>query len=305
MVGNYRNPMSNLPYSLVNKELTGDKKQHAAPFVIKHIVMILTYLKNLMEMIKVEHTIFSLPFALLGAMTTARGLPAIYKIVWILIAVAATRTAAMTFNRLVDRDIDSNNPRTKSRSLPTGIVSRRSAIGLLVTSAILFGFAADKLGALPRKLAIPTLLFVLSYSLCKRFTLLSHIILGLSLAMAPLGASIAINGNIDLPIWFLAIGVLTWTAGFDIIYALQDVAFDREYKLYSMPACVGITAALWISRSMHIIAAIAWATFNYKVGAKFFPWTAWFMVSIILIREQWIVRKGSIKRIDHVFFYIK
>jgi 4-hydroxybenzoate polyprenyltransferase len=295
--------MINYPNNTLRKEsITGKEQRVRRSFVIRYILFILVYLKNLMEMIKVEHTIFSLPFVLLSAMLAARGLPAIDKLLWIIAAVATARTAAMTFNRLVDQEFDSNNPRTKDRALPTGQVGQISAICLLFISIILFMYAAEKLGTLPYRLAIPTLLVILSYSLCKRFTLLSHIILGLSLAIAPLGASIAINGNIDPPIWFLAIGVLTWTTGFDIIYALQDVVFDKKYKLYSVPACVGVTAALWISRGMHLMASGAWAVFNYKVGSGFMAWVAWIVVTIILVREQWIVRKGRLEQINQAFF---
>jgi len=255
-----------------------------------------------MEMIKVKHTVFSLPFAMLGAMTTAQGIPSVEKLIWISTAVTTARTAAMIFNRLVDQNIDGKNPRTKNRALPTGQVSRRWAICFFIVSVILFGYAANKLGALPRKLAIPAMIVILGYSFCKRFTLLSHIILGLSLAIVPLGASIAVNGNIDPPIWFLAIGILTWTAGFDIIYALQDVSFDREHKLHSIPAHIGAAKSLWISRGMHAVASTSWAIFNYELGSILVPWISWLIVTIILAREQWIVRNGGLERINHAFF---
>lgn len=270
--------------------------------IIKANKSVLYYLKYLAEMIKIEHTVFSLPFAALGATENIRGLPSTEKILWILTAVTAARTTAMTFNRLVDQDIDRNNPRTKNRALPTGKVSRGSAVILLGISTVLFGYSAGRLGELPWKLVPTTLVIILGYSLCKRFTLLSHIVLGLSLAMAPLGACIAVNGTINPSIWLLAIGVLTWTAGFDIIYALQDITFDQNYNLHSIPSRVGLTAALWISRGMHIIASSAWAAFNCVVDAKLSPWIAWFVVTMILGREQWVVRKGNLDNINHAFF---
>lgn len=237
-----KQPTPTPPYNpLEKKNQLMIKKQNIWTIAIRRTIVALKYFKNLMEMIKVEHTVFSVPFALLGAMTTVRGLPAIDRTVWIVIAVTATRTATMTFNRLADYDIDSKNPRTKNRALPTGQVSHKGAICLLGTSIVVFICAANSLGTLPRQLAVPTLLVILGYYLCKRFTLLSHIILGLSLAIAPLGASIAVNGYVDPSIWFLAAGVLTWPAGFDIIYALQDIAFDRKYSMHSIPACTSIT----------------------------------------------------------------
>ena len=256
----------------------------------------------LFEMIKVKHTIFAMPFALLGALATTHGIPAFDKILWILFAIITARTAAMTFNRLVDQNIDRNNPRTKNRALPSGQVSQSTAVFFLITNILLFAYATKKLGPLPWKLMLPTLLIILGYSLCKRFTLFSHVILGLSLAIAPLGACIAVNGKIDTPVWFLASGVLTWTAGFDILYALQDVTFDKQYNLYSIPSRVGIVAALWISRGMHIVASGAWAAFNYMTNSGIFPWIAWILITLILAREQWIIRKGNLDYINHVFF---
>ena len=302
MLNDHKSPSQSHPQDLAKEGQTTHQESNTNICAARFIIPALTYLKDLTEMIKLEHTVFALPFALLGAITTTRGLPPRDKVMWILTAVVAARTAAMTFNRLVDQDIDTNNPRTKNRALPTGRVSQGSAVWLLGASIVAFGYAAGRLGSLPWNLAPLALLIILSYSVCKRFTLLSHIVLGLSLAVAPLGACIAVNGTIDPPIWFLAVGVLAWTTGFDIIYALQDVAFDQEYKLHSIPSRVGVTSALWVSRTMHIAAVSSWAAFNCTVRAQFLSWTAWFVVTIILIREQWVVRKGDLERIDHAFF---
>jgi 4-hydroxybenzoate polyprenyltransferase len=262
----------------------------------------LSNLRELLDMIKFEHTVFALPFALLGAMALARGLPPLAKVLWILVAMAAARTAAMTFNRLADQDLDAANPRTRDRALPAGRVTRAGALALLGAAIVLFAYAAGRLGPLPWKLVPLALLVILGYSFCKRFTLLSHAVLGLSLAGAPLGAWIAVNGRLDPPAWFLALGVLTWTAGFDILYALQDLDFDRERRLHSIPARLGVPAALWLSRGLHLAALAAFAAFNLALQAHLFPWLAWAAVAGILAREQWVVRGGRLERIDHAFF---
>lgn len=253
-------------------------------------------------MIKFEHTVFALPFALLGALATVRGQIPLDKVWWILLAMVGARTAAMTFNRIADADIDAANPRTRDRALPAGRVSRGGAFAFLGLAIMLFAYAAGRLGRLPWKLVPLALLVILGYSLCKRFTVLSHAVLGLALAGAPLGAWIAVNGRLDPPAWYLALGVLTWTAGFDILYALQDLGFDRERQLHSIPARLGVPVALWVSRGMHLAALAAWAGFNLLLQAHVLPWLAWTAVAAILAREQWVVRGGRLERIDHAFF---
>jgi len=253
-------------------------------------------------MIKFEHTVFALPFALLGALATVRGLPPLGKVFWILVAMVTARTAAMTFNRLADQELDGANPRTRDRALPAGRVSRTGALALLAVAIIGFGYAGGRLGPLTWKLTPVALLVILGYSLCKRFTALSHAVLGLALAGAPLGAWIAVNGRLDPPAWWLALGVLAWTTGFDILYALQDLAFDRERGLHSVPSRLGVPAALWLSRAAHLVALLAWAGFNLGMDAHLFPWLAWALVAGILAREQWVVRGGRLERIDHAFF---
>ena len=259
-------------------------------------------LRELLDMIKFEHTVFALPFALLGGLATVRGLPPLDKLVWILVAMVAARTAAMTFNRLADQDLDGENPRTRDRALPAGRVRRGGAMALLGAAIVLFGYTAGRLGPLPWKLVPLALLVILGYSFCKRFTALSHAVLGLSLAGAPLGGWIAMNGTLDPPAIYLGLGVLTWTAGFDILYALQDLDFDRERKLHSIPSRLGVPLSLWISRALHLVALAAWANFNLAMEAHLFPWLAWIAVAGILAREQWVVRGGNLERIDHAFF---
>jgi 4-hydroxybenzoate polyprenyltransferase len=258
--------------------------------------------RELLDMIKFEHTVFALPFAFLGALATVRGVPPLAKVGWILAAMVGARSAAMTFNRLVDQDLDGANPRTRDRALPAGRVSRAGAMAFLGLAIVLFAYAAGRLGPLCWRLAPLALAIILGYSFCKRFTALSHVVLGLSLAGAPLGAWIAVNGRLDPPAWFLALGVLAWTAGFDILYALQDLEFDQARGLHSIPARLGLPAALWLSRGLHLAALAAWATFNLGMEAHVFPWLGWAAVAGILAREQWVVRGGRLERIDHAFF---
>ncbi len=253
-------------------------------------------------MIKFEHTVFALPFALLGALAGAQGIPPLRTCLWILAAMVGARTAAMTFNRLVDADLDAENPRTASRALPAGRVSRVGALVLLGIAVLLFEVAAGALGRLTWILSPVALAVILGYSLCKRFTSWSHVVLGLSLAGAPLGAWIAVSGTFEAPALWLAGGVLTWTAGFDILYALQDKAFDREKGLFSIPARLGTRRALLLSQMLHLAALACWAQFNLDTGSHFLGWLGWLVVAGMLVREQWLVRGGDLSRIDQAFF---
>ncbi len=253
-------------------------------------------------MIKFEHTVFALPFALLGAMAAAEGLPPWQTALWILAAMVGARTAAMTFNRLVDEGLDAENPRTASRALPAGRVSRAGAVVLMGAGIVLFGVAAGALGPLTWALAPLALVIILGYSLCKRFTTWAHVVLGLSLSGAPLGAWIAVTGRIDAPALWLSGGVLAWTAGFDILYALQDEGFDRSRGLFSIPSRLGTVRALWLSRGFHILALVSWGVFNQRMGSHLWPWAGWAVVAVMLIREQWLVWDGNLARIDQAFF---
>lgn len=253
-------------------------------------------------MIKFEHTVFALPFALLGALAAAQGLPPLRTSLWILVAMVGARTAAMTFNRLVDVDVDAENPRTASRALPAGRVSRAGAILLMGAGIVLFGVAAGALGPLTWALSPLALVVILGYSLCKRFTAWAHVVLGLSLSGAPLGAWIAVAGRIEPPALWLSAGVLAWTAGFDILYSLQDEAFDRSKGLHSIPSRLGTVPSLLLSRSLHLLALLCWGIFNYQMGSHLWPWAGWLGVAVMLFREQWLVRGGDLARIDQAFF---
>ena len=260
--------------------------------------------RELLDMIKFEHTVFALPFALLGAMGAAQGLPPLRTVLWILAAMVGARTAAMSFNRLVDADLDAENPRTASRALPAGRVSSIGAMALMGAGLVLFGLSAGALGPLTWALAPVALLVILGYSVCKRFTPWAHVVLGLALAGAPLGAWIAVSGRVAPEALWLSAGVLAWTAGFDILYALQDESFDRSQGLHSVPAYFGAQRSLWISRGLHLLALICWGIFNHRMGSQLWPWVGWGVVAAMLAHEQWIVRDGNLARIDQAFFTI-
>src|SRR5262245_48524432 len=203
-------------------------------------------------MIKIEHTLFALPFAFLGAVLAAHGLPSLRQTLWIIVAMVGARSAAMAFNRIADRSFDARNPRTASRALPAGLLSLNFVWAFTVVSAALFLIAAAMLNRLTLFLAPVVLGSVLLYSFTKRWTALSHIILGWCLSIAPTGAWIAVRGEIGSPVpLLLSLVVLLWTAGFDILYACQDFEFDRKQGLRSIPARVGISKAFWISRILH------------------------------------------------------
>lgn len=260
-------------------------------------------LRELLDMIKFEHTVFALPFAFLGALGAAQGmLPPLRTVLWILAAMVGARTAAMTFNRLVDVDVDAENPRTADRALPAGRVSKAGAVALLGAGIVLFGLAAGALGPLTWVLSPLALVIILGYSLCKRFTSWAHVVLGLSLSGAPLGAWIAVSGRIEAPALWLSGGVLAWTAGFDILYALQDQGYDRSKGLHSVPARLGTAGSLALSRVLHVLALGAWAMFNLRMGGHLIAWAGWAAVAAMLAREQWLVRGGDLSRIDQAFF---
>src|SRR5215510_5793735 len=216
-------------------------------------------LRITLEMIKIEHTLFALPFAFLGAALAARELPQqpvsfwLTKLLWITLAMVGARSAAMTFNRIADRQIDAANPRTANRALPAGLLDLRFAVIFAILSSALFLIAASQLNRLTLILSPVALASVLLYSYTKRFTFLSHWILGWCLSIAPSGAWIAIQGRLTLVPLLLSLSVMLWTAGFDVLYACQDFDFDLQRGLHSIPQRFGIVRALWIARGMHTV----------------------------------------------------
>src|SRR5207302_4825302 len=214
--------------------------------------MILQNIRTTLEMIKIEHTLFALPFAFLGAVLAARGIPTALQIIWITLAMVGARSTAMAFNRIADREFDARNPRTNTRALPAGILSTGFVLAFTIISAGIFLFAAAMLNRLTLILSPIALASVVLYSYTKRWTTLSHLALGWCLSIAPTGAWIAIRGAIDSPApLLLSLLVMLWTAGFDALYACQDYEFDRREGLYSIPARFGIARSLGISRALH------------------------------------------------------
>src|SRR5580765_7153126 len=214
--------------------------------------MILKNIGTTLEMIKIEHTLFALPFAFLGAVLAARGIPTIAQILWITLAMIGARSTAMAFNRVADKEFDARNPRTSMRAIPVGALSVGFVLAFTIIGAALFVFAAAMLNRLTLLLSPVALASIVVYSYTKRWTLLSHLVLGWCLAIAPTGAWIAVRGAIDSPTpLLLSLTVMLWTAGFDVLYACQDYDFDRREGLYSIPARFGVARALWISRALH------------------------------------------------------
>ena len=258
-------------------------------------------------MIKFEHSVFALPFALTGALLAWRdaGFPRELlwaKLAWIILAMVAARSVAMAFNRVLDADIDSRNPRTKARHLPAGLLSRRFAWGFIVFWAAVFFLAAGGLNSLCLKLAPLALAIVTFYSFTKRFTSLAHLVLGFSLGIAPAAAWIAMRGSLDPRILWLTAAVTLWTAGFDIIYACQDYAFDVQSGLYSIPRRLGIPGALWLARVLHLGMLLCLVALIRAFGLG--PTAAAGIVAVagLLLWEHRLVRADDLSRIDAAFF---
>ena len=254
-------------------------------------------------MIKIEHTLFALPFAFLGAVLAANGVPTGRQIFWIVVAMVGARSAAMAFNRIADRSIDARNPRTSTRALPAGLLSVGFVAAFTVISAALFILAAAMLNRLTLILAPVALGSVLLYSFTKRWTQFSHIVLGWCLSIAPTGAWIAVRGEIGSPIpLLLSLVVLLWTAGFDILYACQDYDFDRNEGLRSIPARFGIGRALWIARSVHAAAflALIWLYLVTALGPL--ALVGVIATGALLVYQHRLVRAGDLRRLNAAFF---
>ncbi len=260
-----------------------------------------------LEMIRFEHSIFALPFALTGGLLAWRelGFPLEglgWKLLWIVVCMVSARSAAMAFNRILDADIDARNPRTKGRHLPAGLLSMSFAWGFTFVSAGLFLVGARALNPLSFRLSPLALAVVLFYSYTKRFTSLSHIVLGFALGIAPSAAWIAMAGSLDPRILWLTAAVTLWTAGFDVIYSCQDHAFDCDAGLHSLPARFGIAKALWLARAMHVamVAALVALVMAFGLGAA--AWTGIAAVVAVLIWEHSLVRANDLSRVNAAFF---
>ena len=260
-------------------------------------------LKTTLAMIKFEHTLFALPFAFLGAILAANGLPAWRQILWITVAMVGARSAAMTFNRIVDRDIDAKNPRTANRELPSGKLSVGFAWVFLYVSIGVFLLASYSLNWLTFALSPVALICVLGYSYAKRFTSFAHLLLGLALAISPSAAWIAVRGDLmdEVPI-LLSLFVLIWTAGFDVLYACQDFEFDRQAGLRSIPARFGIKNALWIARLFHLQAFIVLLLLWLATGLTWVALVGVVLIGALFIYQHTLVKANDLSRMNAAFF---
>lgn len=260
-------------------------------------------LTTTLQMIKFEHTLFALPFAFLGAVLAANGLPTVWQIFWITMAMIGARSAAMAFNRIADRQIDAANPRTANREIPAGKLSVSFAWSFLIAACALFFLAAWMLNWLTFALAPVALFSVLFYSYAKRFTAFAHLILGWGLAIAPTGAWIAVRGALDseIPI-LLSLLVMMWTAGFDVMYACQDFEFDRKTGLHSIPARFGIAGALLIARIFHVQAFLVLIALYFFTGLGWLAFAGVVLTGALLIYQHLLVRPNDLSRLNAAFF---
>jgi 4-hydroxybenzoate polyprenyltransferase len=268
-------------------------------------------MRTVLEMIKFEHSVFALPFALTGALLAARathqpprGWPTLRQFIWIVVAMVAARSAAMTMNRIVDLRYDRENPRTKQRALATGALSLQFAWFFTLATVVLFFVAAWQLNSLALKLAPLAIAVLFFYSFTKRFTNWSHIFLGFALGISPAAAWIAVTGGLDWRIVILCAAVTFWVGGFDVLYACQDVDYDRGAGLYSVPKKFGIANALLIARVMHIgvVALLSWLAYSLAL-----PWPAWagiVVVAALLAYEHSLVKAGDLSKLDAAFFAV-
>jgi 4-hydroxybenzoate polyprenyltransferase len=265
--------------------------------------MILKNISTTLEMIKIEHTLFALPFAFLGAMLAAHGFPAPMQILWITLAMVGARSTAMAFNRVADRAFDARNPRTSMRAIPAGALSVVFVLTFTMVAAALFVFAAAMLNRLTLILSPIALASIILYSYTKRWTMFSHLVLGWCLAIAPTGAWIAVRGALDSPVpLLLSLVVMLWTAGFDVLYACQDRDFDREEGLQSIPARFGIARALWLARLLHAgaFAALVALYFTAHLGAIAIVGLA--ATGALLVYQHTLVRADDLSRLNAAFF---
>lgn len=260
--------------------------------------------RDYLELVKFSHTVFALPFALAAMLVAKNGVPELRVVGWIVVAMVAARTAAMGFNRIVDREIDARNPRTASREIPVGKVSVAQAGALVFVSAALFIFAAWQLNNLAAILALPTLGVLFFYSFCKRFTSFAHFVLGVCLGIAPCGAWVAVRGKLEIAPVILALAVMFWVAGFDIIYATMDDDFDRAVGLRSMVQKFGVGGALQLARVSHLAFAILLFTFGFlaHLGIIYFIGAA--LISLVLIYEHALVSPHDLRRVNAAFFTV-
>jgi 4-hydroxybenzoate polyprenyltransferase len=258
--------------------------------------------RTTLEMIKWEHSIFALPFALTATLLAAQGLPALSTVIWILVAMVAARSCAMAFNRWADAELDAANPRTKSRAIPAGLLSREFVLGFTLVAGLVFVLATAALNRLTLYLSPLVLVILLGYSYTKRITRWSHLVLGLALGLAPTAAWIAVRGTLDPRILVLTCAVTLWVGGFDVLYACQDYDHDRAAGLHSLPQAIGIPAAFWAARLMHLLmlALLVWfgRLFHFQIAG----WLGIAAVGLLLGYEHSLVSPRDLRRLNAAFF---
>jgi len=255
-----------------------------------------------LRLIKFSHSVFALPFAFTGAIIAAQGIPTPSQLFWITIAMVGGRSGAMGMNRIIDRKIDALNPRTKNRELPRGIIKTWEASLFTAVSFTLLVIAAYKLNPLCFKLSPLVLLVLFAYPYTKRFTWLSHMVLGTALSLAPFGAWIAVRGTFDFQILPLCFAVMFWVAGFDVLYALQDIDFDKTYGLYSIPSKFGIKTSLWVARLFHLITIALLLNLISIFKLSWFYLCGVLIASALLLYEHSLIKPADLSKLDIAFF---
>ena len=257
------------------------------------------------RMIKFSHTVFALPFALAAVVLAQRVTPlTVQRLGWLLAAMVGARSAAMGFNRLADARLDKMNPRTCGREIPTGKLTIRATVVFVILFSGLFILSAAMFGRLCLYLSVPVLLLLFSYSYSKRFTVLCHLYLGLTISLAPLGAWVALTGGFDWPILLLSLALLTYIAGFDVLYACQDIAFDRKEGLFSIPVRFGPAVAMYIAVGLHVLSLVffIWLFFSFEMGSIYL--VAVGFIGLLMFIEHRLVKPDDLSRIDIAFFHM-
>lgn len=263
---------------------------------------IFSKIRTTLEMIKWEHSIFALPFALTATILAANGLPAVRTVVWILVAMVSARSAGMAFNRWADAELDAANPRTRTRAIPAGVLSRQFVLGFTLIAVLIFVFAAGRLNRFTLYLSPVVLLVLLGYSYLKRFTRWSHLGLGLALGLAPSAAWIAVRGSLDPRILVLTAAVTLWAGGFDVLYSCQDYEHDSSVNLYSLPKAAGIPAAFLVARLMHLsmLALLLWFALLFHFGPA--GWLGVAAVGLLLAYEHSLISPTDLRKLNAAFF---
>jgi 4-hydroxybenzoate polyprenyltransferase len=288
----------------MNGSTASERSVHASPAGAPAPKGLVAKLRTTLEMIKFEHSIFALPFALTGAMLAVRGWPAWRQVLWLVVAMVGARSAAMTFNRIADRRLDALNPRTRKRALPARRLTLRFAVGFTVLSCAVLALAAWELSPLAFKLSPAAIAVLLLYSYTKRFTLFSHLLLGIADGLAPIAAWIALRNNVSLSVLLLGAAVAFWVGGFDLIYACQDIEFDRRVGVHSVPQRFGVAAALYGSIASHVamLALLVEVMRLERLGWLAAAGVA--LMAALLAYEHWIVRPSDLSRLNAAFFNV-